>query len=185
MMINVYIPSASQQNNQSILDLMDEIIGIVDRGNSKHLIFGGDLNCNLHKPSFVSDLLANFMAKYNLKFVDQNSNPNELLTFSNSRQQSSYIDFLLVSELLLPRVVNFSVIDHALNLSDHLPIKLSLDKECFKSTSQEKDGESKNSIYAPKSLRWDHANLADNYNMTHRSLFPLYLKIKELYVSYT
>ena len=184
MMINVYIPSASQQNNQSILDLMDEITGIVDRGNSKYLIFGGDLNCNLHKPSFVSDLLANFMAKYNLKFIDENSNPNQIFTFSSSRQQTSYIDFLLVSEPLLPEVVNFSVIDHALNLSDHLPIKISLDKECFKSTPQEKDGESKNAN-ATKSLRWDHANLADYYNTTYRSLFPLYLKIKELYVSYT
>ena len=76
MLINVYVPSASQVNNQKICDLLDEITGIVDQKGFKHLIFGGDLNYNLHKPSFTSDLVANFMANLNLKFVDENAIPN-------------------------------------------------------------------------------------------------------------
>jgi endonuclease/exonuclease/phosphatase family metal-dependent hydrolase len=115
------------------MDLLEEISGIIESEAHAHIIFGGDLNCNVHKPSVVSKLISDFMSNFSLRFVDKDSNPCQLFTFSNSRQQTSYIDFFLVSESMLPEVQEFAVIEHALNLSDHRPVQILLTAECINS----------------------------------------------------
>jgi len=83
-------------------------------------------------------------------------------------------------------LIEHRVIDDLVNLSDHLPIIISLryhkctplfETGCH--NDQQPIAEQKNS----KRLRWDHADLSNYYSLTYTSLQPVMSDIDEFYSS--
>jgi len=103
-------------------------------------------------------------------------------TYSHSSLNSkSYIDFILLSDCISSAVYDYTILDYLLNVSDHLPVCLTLDwrrtsvdtglrqsrNETGSNTSKKKMAET------IRCLRWDHANLERYRNSTVSFLSPI------------
>ena len=103
-------------------------------------------------------------------------------------QNFSYIDYFLISNNLKRHVCEFNIIDEALNLSDHCPIKMHLtsinteeifSKKCNASCSKNSVNEGGKNAKQYK-LRWDHSNCDDYYEFTRLHSEKLYDKCLSL-----
>src|SRR5271163_3246308 len=70
ILVNVYLPCLSLSSVDIFGGILDEIAGALEGLSHEHLIFGGDLNCNVHDNSVVANMIRNFMATHNLDFCD-------------------------------------------------------------------------------------------------------------------
>jgi exonuclease III len=180
--VNVYLPCLSLSSFEVIQGILDEIHGALEGLSYNHLIFGGDLNCNIHENSIVASAIRDFMQAHDLAFFDQGITAADRITYEHATlAHSSYIDFLFMSNNLIQNFVDYKILDSALNHSDHSAVSIS-----FSYTDAELDikNNSPNLQTKPSSikyLRWDQAKLASYYEGTYRSLDPLRIKMQESY----
>ena len=135
LFINVYLPSV---NSSAILDtvgvILSEIVDICATTSHEALFIGGDLNSNVLESSPVSNLINSSFNSID-SFVSYsffNDSPSNSFSFSApSRNASSLIDFFFLSQNLGSVASNFAIINHPLNLSDHLPISISFSRDLF------------------------------------------------------
>ena len=188
ILINVYFPPASATTASIIGNILDEVSGLLHDFQNCSLIFGGDLNTNLHENTAASVSIKSFMQRHYLKTADNCLDISNCVTYChNSLLAKSYIDFLTVSRDLISDIDNYYILDHALNHSDHCPIVLSLHDTWFKkniSIGPDMDGFVKVNIGNNRrllNLRWDHANLSTYYDHTFIQLMPLLDRINNMY----
>ena len=96
-------------------------------------------------------------------------------------QQTSYIDYFLISKSLSNNIVSNLVLVNEVNMSDHCPIVLVTKMNNFKSDLPMSSDESKSSSI--NCLRWDHADLARYYEASYSSLLPIFDKLDMAYKS--
>ena len=96
----------------------------------------------------------------------------------DSLNHSSYVDYFIVSKCFKGDIIHHSILEDEVNLSDHLPIALSITMDhlttnCkinalkFHPTESGNDG-------STTRLRWDHANLQLYYATTYSVLLPIF-----------
>ena len=79
----------------------------------------------------------------------------------------SLIDHFLVSNNILKSVEGVTVLDEGCNLSDHLPVRMSLLLPCTESVLSDRTKTSKTHM---QRLRWDKADLPRYYNLSYQYL---------------
>ena len=183
--INVYFPPFSASATEVIENTLDQISGVLQDYPGVSLVFGGDLNANIHSVSVTSVLINTFMQRHSLCTVDSQVNINDRITYChNSLDAKSYIDFLTVSDDLVNHVSDFHILEHALNLSDHLPIILSFTDTWSKNNMHSRNVPSNvNAGIKGKitSLRWDRADLSRYYAGVFNKLSPLLERTNNTY----
>ena len=86
-----------------------------------HLIFGGDLNCDVRENNALSQMIRDFMNLHNLEFCDNKIAINERTTYHHVTMDSnSYIDYLFVSRDILPDLIDYSILDYAFNMQGRI-----------------------------------------------------------------
>jgi len=84
-----------------IQSILDEAASFVLKYPSAELIFGGDMNCDLHSRSRGSAVINTFMTDYNILFSDDELVRSAPKTYIHaSLVASNYIDFILISASL-------------------------------------------------------------------------------------
>jgi exonuclease III len=189
--VNVHMPcdSGSQETFEESVDIVTEITNCLEASRKQYIIFGGDLNVNLKKSKTKQSILLNeFIVKFNL-FINDCSNDDDdtFFTFSNDKLgRYSVIDYICVSNTMLPFVINYDTCDSELNHSDHMPVLLSLDvlfvsSLCVNPISNSNKSEIDVDCAESSHLRWDHCNTQGYYELTGRLLYPIYNNVLSFY----
>ena len=135
LIINCYMPYYKSSDIETQSDLYMETLvaieSIMDKNPNAKFILMGDMNCNyyLNNNNF-SAMLRDFVTSRKLcctfELMDS-FDPNTSFTRCDLKRNSfSLLDYFFVSSELLPLITDISVLNDAGNLSDHLPIKLSI-----------------------------------------------------------
>ena len=130
--VSLYLPCKSSLSLDSYIgvlnDTLEQIAVHIDTLGSKFIIFGGDLNTDLRCKCVATDAIFSFAAQLNLVVCSEIIKPTDVdYTFhSNSLNQFSWLDWMLISNYLSHRLITFNIIESALNLSDHLLIIIEL-----------------------------------------------------------
>jgi exonuclease III len=185
--INVYLPSYSIQNGIIIQSILSEIGDIIALYPNHSVVLGGDLNTDMSISSSACQIIKSFMVKFKLKLCTDIYAANCKYTFHKDTQQHfSFIDYFMVSENVAEQVWQFKVIDHLVNLSDHMPITISVGLPIG---GGENIRTNMHAIPAEKQsqhrrLRWDLANLQHYYATSYEILQPLVKDVSEFYSKY-
>jgi len=152
------------QNNftgyESIVQsVLSDISDVISTYPGYTLVFGGDLNNDMTISSKVSKILKQFMTDFKLILCNDVIKPNCDYTYIHESQQHlSYVDYFLISDDIVGDVIEFQILDDMVNMSDHLPIFMSLrlslntvNIDNVKVTDEDSNNTS--------TLRWDHADL--------------------------
>ena len=143
LLINVYFPYFDASRIQEQITLYRETIAFVEDILKSHpfheYILMADFNCNLYELNHPYSILVNdLMHEYGLVSCFD-SIPNFDYTTQYTRcdvKRNSYtlIDCILVSHTLQPFIENIEIYHHHMNVSDHVPIRLTLnvDFDSFK-----------------------------------------------------
>ena len=180
LIICVYMPTEYSKNAHEFYDILAEIVSVIADNPYLIPIFGGDFNCNIHETSPFSSAILSVMSDYKLITVDSQLQLTDFKSYNHpTLPNSSYVDFILLSDKLTNKVLAYEPILHALNLSDHTPIKLTLRLQPLTNIAGARPSSIENTT--PKSLsrlRWDMADLANYYHDTYVNLSPLLRNMK-------
>ena len=178
---NVYLPSykIADVNNimgrdalQSTLNLLQLNLATFD---DHMFLVGGDFNCDVNSEfEFIFKPLEDFRKQLELKFADNFIKGNLNYTYMHETlQHSSKIDHFLVSSEMRFPIIDYHVIDSALNYSDHLPIA-TVFQLLYKDLCVEKSAILTESPKAmPKYYRWDHGDRGKYYELSREFLMPI------------
>jgi len=125
--VNIYLPSA---DNSSELDVLLAILTEIDAAIvdakcnfSIHNTFvGGDLKNNFSLKSRTAAMFNEFVNRWGVTACNDIITPNLNYTYCNEALKHSLIDYIFLSNSCWLR--DHVIIDSAINLSDHLPVKI-------------------------------------------------------------
>jgi exonuclease III len=166
ILINMYLPCHKNivSYNNDLLNVLTGIGSLIESNASLKVVIGGDLNCDLNSRHPGSVIIQEFMDKYQLSSCDPLGNSVTNTYINSALGHSSFIDHFIVHNSIYLDVLDFDVIDEGNNMSDHLPIFITMHTNL---TCSNQCGET-NSV--PMKLRWDKANLSAYYNETLTNL---------------
>lgn len=172
LIVNVYLlnQSGAAEYEEQLMCLLHDIRAVVLDSKAKSVIIGGDFNVDFNRRCIGSRLLSEFMQSLNLVLCDNIviSGVAPVFTYRcPSGLSGSFIDHFCMSKSLHADIISSCVIDSGDNLSDHLPlcISLRLNDSCCRVNVQPE---------VPKTrLRWDKADLNNYYSCTYERLAAL------------
>lgn len=176
LLINVYMPCAGSPNRVLIYnDIFDNLSALVHDYPEHNIVVGGDINTDLNISNPVSDVCNRFCDEMKLDRCDELTNTGNRLStyFNDTLNCGSTIDYFFISNKSI--VLDFDVIDHDSNLSDHRPIVLCCKGLVPNELSVKMDecrGQPQSRSKVGR-LRWDHADLALYQNTTRELLDPV------------
>ena len=181
LIFNVYLPYESPTSVSITQSVLDEVASVILQYPQCDVLFGGDMNSNLHSSTRDADVINKFVSDYNLVFSDTTLlavNPNPKTYRHKTLPASSYVDFIMVSTSLSGNLSTCVIIDDVLNLSDHAPVSVSMLNVTSSGLpsagvtgAAADDGASKKVSH--KRLRWDHADFELYNRITYVNLSPL------------
>ena len=165
---SVYMPFFdTSHRDQCLLETIDTISmidGVISEHPEHHIIIGGDLNCELTGASPFDSHWRNFMAKNNLASCDSlfrdgsdgggggGGGGSGIFTYHHvSLGHKKWNDHFIVSTPLVSSTKEHRIIDAGDNLSDHLPIMMSISI----GTNQQPNNNDNSSNVRLPSLKWD------------------------------
>ena len=183
LITNVYLPSYKinevndRAGRNTLLTLLESISEIFAKFHSCSLIMGGDFNCDVSKDGhgksvFDFNALCVFQNKWKLcNSIDVINCNNKFTYVHDSLNHRSHIDFFLVSCDLSDVIVDYHVIESALNFSDHHPIALIIDAKLSSADCQlGKESQIKS---RQKHYRWDHGDRGRYYELTREAMYSI------------
>ena len=169
LFVNVYMPCKSVRNYCE--EYCDTLASITDRISHCHfssLVCGGDFNYDFVKGGPVYEYVSQFMIRHDLSPTFTLMCGSPIPTYRHASLQAvSLIDHFLVSNNILKSVDGVTVLDEGCNLSDHLPVRMSLSLPCVESILSDRTKSSKTHM---QRLRWDKADLSYYYNLSYQYL---------------
>ena len=134
IIINAYMPYFNVNDVVNQTNLYADVIAFVDSVISLNphskVIFLGDMNCNLYLNGPFSDILRNFLHARNLTctydLIPSFDTSKEYTRYNLKQNSFTLLDYIFISNDLIPFVDSIEIINDAVNTSDHLPVKLSL-----------------------------------------------------------
>ena len=190
LFVNCYMPcdDGSTESLLNVNEIVVNISNVVDDSDACTIVFGGDLNVNLHSDSHHSVAINDFLSTYKLQTADVCLESGEELeyTYANEKQlKFSVIDFICISECIVKDVIKYNVVHDALNHSDHLPVNAIINLQpssslvkCIKAGVKVLN-KPKNASCKQPWLRWDKADVSEYYRITGERLYPIFNGIKE------
>src|ERR1051325_7932747 len=185
LFISAYFPKVCNSSDSCIVQAMfAEIEEIVNLNPNLNIILGGDCNTNIDINNQNSESLLKFIDSVGAVSCHGLINSNLDYTYCHdSLQYFSYIDYIFISRSISADLRDFKVLEVPHNLSDHLPIFVSLSIDnSLKSNSANINSINDKAIH--KNLRWDHAALPVYYEITRQLLEPLSEHINCAYSSW-
>ena len=134
LLINCYMPFYDINNIDSQTDTFIDVLSFIDSviqdNPGSKIILLGDMNCNIYlNNNRFSTALNSFLSDKNLMCTyDFNNSFDSNSAYSRCdlvRKSFSLLDYVFVSCDLFPYIENVEIMNHPLNLSDHLPISVS------------------------------------------------------------
>jgi exonuclease III len=194
LFINVYLPceDGSALALNSLHEILANMSDIIEQSQADYVVFGGDLNVNIDKSTALYFSVNEWLTTYKL-INAQIKTTDSFYTFSNEKlNRFSAIDFICVTKSLKETINNYSSVDSAINLSDHLPVKCSLtvpkdSQLCiFIQSGHLPNHSDRAPCTLPNknnkgNLRWDHADIDRFYNVTRELLYPVYNDVECLH----
>jgi len=178
LLIDIYLPCSGTADREDICaDLLDVISTWRERFCDCRCIIGGDFNTNLDSNDPIATQLNYFCRDYSLTRCDDMFPSEKVNTYVNvSLNRESCIDYFLVSDDCY--VTRFSVLDPEVNMSDHLPLLVTLAIPQPSGTSSPLAGNfdnknSKSLKAVQKQLRWDKSDSISYYSYTGSHLQPI------------
>ena len=133
VLINVYFPCRPNiDDNLAILaEIFTDINCCLDSIDYDYILFGGDMNVNLKAKSKTASVISHYLQEINVVCtVDLNLKKNgsviEYTYHHESLGEKSYLDYIFISDKLLPNFIKIKAIDDVPNYSDHTPVLLQL-----------------------------------------------------------
>jgi len=127
ILLSIYLPTIKCSNDSSlILVMLSEIESYVSDYSNLPIVCGGDCNSDLRNNTLLPESVRDFISNLNLVVCDHFSATKNSLSYTyhhESLGHKSCIDYFLSSHDVINRISECVIFDHALNLSDHLPIK--------------------------------------------------------------
>ena len=134
-LINAYFPYFDSSRLHDQLIIYRETLAFVEnilKNNPFHkYILMADFNCNLYEQNHPYSILVNdFMREYGLvSCFDSIPNFDHSLHYTRcdvKKNSYTFIDCIVVSHSLQPLIENAEICHHHLNVSDHIPLRLTL-----------------------------------------------------------
>ena len=190
--INVYMPNDdhSLENLNISIDILSFVSNYLHDAPSQYLCLGGDFNLNLKSTTKQALLLKDFLKTYELFNIESCSNYSDNSSVNVEDIAYTYrnevlgcytkIDYICISNSLKNTIINYNIIDSAINHSDHVPVILTMDlhlcgilfkyaKTDVNKTVQNPPSSSKSKAY--RNLRWDHGDKDGYYYFTGAHLY--------------
>jgi len=165
--VNVYMPCKSVSNYEDVYaDVASQILHCLSELSGCEFIVGGDFNCEFKSDEGAAwNILCDFMSQLDLVSTDYLLTGDQCYTFFQpTTGASSHIDHFLASNAIVPCIQTLNVIENGGNLSDHLPITLTL--ALTDACSRSSHADSSATVNTDKkiySLRWDKGDLVSYY----------------------
>ena len=168
LLICIYMPFFnSSQRAECMADTVDALTmieNLIEAHPSHQVIIGGDINSEMKGKSPFDSHWNDFIARYQLECCDRFF-PTDSYTYRHdSLNQIKWNDHFLVSSSLLQndKLNNFHIVDSGDNVSDHLPIVMSLNAQF--DPCQPHDG---NNVSRP-TLKWEKISDSQKTEYTRR-----------------
>ena len=165
LLINVYLPSCdnTEEYRSSLLDILCAIGEVIDQHQNVKVVIGGDFNFVFCDSKRSYRMLVEFLDEYRLAPMSLPSDsPTAYSYYQETLQHYSLIDHYCVSVDIAAVVSRVSTVDVGNNLSDHLPVEITLHAPDLLTPSVNGSHDVKDDVMYQ--LRWDKANLHD-YDM--------------------
>jgi len=168
LVVNVYLPCFAHGDDyvDSVLEILGFIENCIEGCTYDRIIILGDFNFNCECSSPGYRLLYHILNEYKLISCEEYADPSvEFTYFQDSLDRSSLIDHMFVSAHFVNNIIQYSIIESGINLSDHVPIRCVLALP----------GTSSCPVQRPKlrrhcTLRWDKEDVNLYYHITGESL---------------
>jgi len=173
IVINLYLPCTGTIDRLLIIeDVLHEVdLQCENMLHSCTFLVGGDFNTDLDVSDPASELIKNYMARYNLlRCYECCDKPKQNTYINDSLGHYSCLDYLLISDKT--KLVDYDIVEPEVNLSDHLPISAKF--LCSIKTRQNTASTSSPTV---TQLRWDRADLLSYYNLTGGYLQEILLEV--------
>ena len=145
MLLNVYMPcSDNREALEEYKNILQEIRTLLINNATQHIIIGGDWNADLRRYDQRTNLFRDFIADENLFNPLNLSLSNVPYTFSGAAingepPNTSIIDHFLITPNLTSQVVRYETCTLHNNISDHVPLMLSLNIDVDYQRTYERD----------------------------------------------
>ena len=135
LIINVYMPFFDNSNIESKAELYSDILGfidsVIDDNSHSSIILMGDMNCDFYICSNqFSVLLNNFIEQRNLHctfdYISTFDKDQSFTRYNLKLKSFSLLDYVFVSSNLIPYINDVTILNSGDILSDHIPVKISL-----------------------------------------------------------
>jgi exonuclease III len=172
--VNVYLPVESGNNEyeENLLCILNDIRSVLSDFDMHSVVIGGDFNVDFNRVCCGRQIIRDFMQSLDLVLCDDmiTSDNNAASHFTYGYPNglgSSHIDHFCISTSLQSDAISSFIVDSGDNMSDHLPICISL---CLDDSIVLKPSKSN---FANYRFRWDKTNLDAYYNCTYEHLSAL------------
>jgi len=171
MFVNVYFPCISnlEEYEEAMECILADLHSVITDAHASKVVLGGDFNFEFNR-GVGCCLFTRIASQLGLKvcdrFIVSHSSPDctPFTYYQLGSGNSSFIDHFCVSELLEDYVTSSFIVDSGENMSDHLPLCLTL------SLDMSSPGPSSKPPPTQKRLRWDKADIMSYYYGTFMSL---------------
>ena len=135
LLINAYMPFFNSRDISTNLSLYRDTVGFIDnimcQNSDCKFILLADLNCNIYDLSHCyTKLIRDLMEKHRLlstfDLVDNFDYLSSYTRFENKTNSRTLIDGILISDDLRHMVSDIRIAQYGNNVSDHLPVELTL-----------------------------------------------------------
>jgi hypothetical protein len=130
LLINIYLPSSrNHTDREKIIFILENMFDYIDLSETKLAIIGGDTNTNILETNPASKCITNKLKEFNFIQIYEITNDYPVNDFSfvvNSRNAQSFIDHFFVYDSSSIISSQVKIIHNIANLSDHLPVNLSI-----------------------------------------------------------
>ncbi len=177
LVCNVYMPCNDDELFNCTLGLICD--AIINRSvDVNYWLVLGDFNLKFNKPNSIWETFNVFIQSCDLCLTIDFLPIESRITYRHhSLNQSSMIDYILVSKNLCDLISNVEIQDSGLNLSDYLPVIAQFNVN-FNSVNSTYNGRIVKVVESiVKSLRWDKADLSKYYEATYVNVYPIYLEL--------
>ena len=182
--INVYMPCNAPGSVEIVKSVLDDIENVICLFPDYNIVLGGDFNVDLTNTCHTSKAIQSFMSNHQLILCNDIIKPNCQYTYCHdSLQHQSMLDYFIMSRALTVDLYDCSILDNTINLSDHLPIRITLKWLSLPNDTRDTAAgiNANNGSIHNHRLRWDHANLCDYYSLSYSALQPILNILDDLY----
>ena len=180
LLFNVYFPChvVSAEYSTEINTIIGFIEDTISVNIDCDVVIIGDTNFDCNAIRFGFNMLNDFLSEANIRSCDDfmTFESNDRFTYFNASSNiGSCIDHMFVSSRLFHEVQNITVLDHALNCSDHRPLSVTFSLACIDTAVLLNSSSAEVNNSDQYSLRWDKADLRQYRNYSGQLLNGVYI----------